>query len=70
MQDFFDFIAMPLCREKNAFENDIALDPFFGTETAGRMADRLNRKWIGIERNERYIIVAKERLKLKLRKIA
>jgi site-specific DNA-methyltransferase (adenine-specific)/modification methylase len=51
-------------------ENDIVLDPFFGTGTTGKIAEQLNRKWIGIEKNEQYILVAKERLKLRLRKTA
>jgi site-specific DNA-methyltransferase (adenine-specific)/modification methylase len=51
-------------------ENDIVLDPFFGTGTTGKVAKQLNRKWIGIEKNDRYILVAKERLKLKLQKTA
>ncbi|MDR3047341.1 MAG: site-specific DNA-methyltransferase [Bacteroidales bacterium] len=50
--------------------NDIVLDPFFGTGTTGKVAEQLNRNWIGIEKNEQYIIVAKDRLKLKLRKTA
>ena len=51
-------------------ENDIVLDPFFGTGTTGKIAEQLNRKWIGIEKNEQYILIAKERLKLKLQKTA
>jgi site-specific DNA-methyltransferase (adenine-specific)/modification methylase len=51
-------------------ENDIVLDPFFGTGTTGKVAEQLNRKWIGIEKNDQYILIAKERLKLKLRKTA
>jgi site-specific DNA-methyltransferase (adenine-specific)/modification methylase len=50
--------------------NDIVLDPFFGTGTTGKVAEQLNRKWIGIEKNEQYILIAKERLKLKLQKTA
>jgi site-specific DNA-methyltransferase (adenine-specific)/modification methylase len=50
--------------------NDIVLDPFFGTGTTGKVAEQLRRKWIGIEKNAQYILVAKERLKLKLRKTA
>jgi len=49
-------------------KKDIVLDPFFGTGTTGKVADQLDRGWIGIENNNQYIIVAKERLKLKLRK--
>ena len=45
-------------------KNDIILDPFFGTGTTGKVADELQRKWIGIEKNIQYIAVAKERLKL------
>jgi site-specific DNA-methyltransferase (adenine-specific)/modification methylase len=51
-------------------ENDIVLDPFFGTGTTGQIAQQFNRQWIGIEKNEQYILVAKERLKLKPRKTA
>jgi site-specific DNA-methyltransferase (adenine-specific)/modification methylase len=50
--------------------NDIVLDPFFGTGTTGKVAEQLNRSWIGIEKNNKYILVAKERLKLNLRKTA
>ncbi len=41
---------------------DIVLDPFFGTGTTGAVARRLGRQWIGIERNEEYIAVARERI--------
>lgn len=51
-------------------ENDIVLDPFFGTGTTGKVAEQLHRKWIGIEKNVQYIVVAEERLKLKLQKTA
>jgi len=30
--------------------DDIVLDPFFGTGTTGKVAEQLNRKWIGIEK--------------------
>ena len=49
-------------------ENDIVLDPFFGTGTTGKVAEKLNRQWIGIEKNEQYVLIAQERMKLKLRK--
>jgi site-specific DNA-methyltransferase (adenine-specific)/modification methylase len=45
-------------------ENDVVLDPFFGTGTTGKVAAELNRKWVGIEKNDAYVTVAKERLKL------
>ena len=43
-------------------ENDIVLDPFFGTGTTGVVASRLKRKWIGIEINEAYLKTAYERI--------
>lgn len=44
-------------------ENNIVLDPFFGTGTTGCVAQRLNRNWIGIEKETGFIKLAKERLK-------
>ncbi|HEX6287963.1 MAG TPA: DNA methyltransferase [Herpetosiphonaceae bacterium] len=41
---------------------DVVLDPFFGTGTTGAVAKRLNRHFIGIEREARYIAVARERI--------
>jgi site-specific DNA-methyltransferase (adenine-specific) len=41
---------------------DIVLDPFFGTGTTGAVAKRLGRSFIGIEREEKYIIEAKKRI--------
>jgi modification methylase len=41
---------------------DVVLDPFFGTGTTGAVARRLGREWIGIERESRYIEVAKARI--------
>ncbi|MEA3000346.1 MAG: modification methylase [Sphingomonadales bacterium] len=41
---------------------DIVLDPFFGTGTTGAVARRLGREWIGIERESRYVRVARERI--------
>jgi modification methylase len=41
---------------------DIVLDPFFGTGTTGAVARRLGRKWIGIEREKRYVEVAEARI--------
>ena len=43
-------------------KGDIVLDPFFGTGTTGAVARRLGRQWIGIERETRYIRVARERI--------
>ncbi|MCK4827294.1 site-specific DNA-methyltransferase, partial [bacterium] len=41
---------------------DVVLDPFFGSGTTGAIAKRLHRKWIGIEREEKYIRLAQKRL--------
>ncbi len=41
---------------------DVVLDPFFGSGTTGAVAKRLNRHFIGIEREEKYIPVAKQRI--------
>ncbi len=41
---------------------DVVLDPFFGTGTTGAVARRLGRHWIGIERETRYVKVARERI--------
>lgn len=41
---------------------DVVLDPFFGTGTTGVVAKRLRRRWIGLERDPRYVALAQERL--------
>lgn len=43
-------------------KDDIILDPFFGTGTTGAIAKKLGRNYIGIEREEKYIVAAKERI--------
>lgn len=41
---------------------DIILDPFFGSGTTGAVAKRLRRKFIGVEKEGRYIKIARERI--------
>ncbi|HLJ65690.1 MAG TPA: site-specific DNA-methyltransferase [Stellaceae bacterium] len=41
---------------------DLVLDPFFGTGTTGAVAKRLGRRFIGIERDRDYAMVARERI--------
>ncbi len=41
---------------------DVVLDPFFGSGTTGVVAKRLHRHWIGIEREERYTRIARQRI--------
>jgi len=43
--------------------NDIVLDPFFGSGTTGAVAKRLGRNYIGFEMEQKYIEVAKKRIK-------
>jgi len=43
-------------------ERDIILDPLCGSGTTLKMAERLNRRWVGIEINEEYCKIAKERI--------
>lgn len=41
---------------------DVVLDPFFGSGTTGAVAKKLQRAWIGIEQDEKYIRIAEERI--------
>jgi len=41
---------------------DVALDPFFGTGTSGAVAKKLHRRWIGIELDEDYVRLSRQRL--------
>ena len=41
---------------------DIVLDPFFGTGTTGAVAKKLQRRWIGLEREPAYAQLARERI--------
>jgi modification methylase len=41
---------------------DVVLDPFFGTGTTGVVAKRLFRHWVGIERETRFVDLARQRI--------
>jgi modification methylase len=41
---------------------DVVLDPFFGSGTTGAVARKLGRRFIGIERDEDYAAIARERI--------
>jgi len=43
-------------------EGDIVLDPFLGSGTTCYVAKKLNRKYIGIEKEKKYFNIAKDRL--------
>ncbi len=42
--------------------NDLVLDPFLGSGTTAVVSKRLGRKWVGIEKEELYIIEANKRI--------
>jgi len=43
-------------------EGDIVLDPFLGSGTVAGVAEKLNRKWIGIELNPAYADLVPKRI--------
>ena len=42
---------------------DLVIDPFLGSGTTAAAAQRLERKWLGIEKDSNYIEIAQRRLK-------
>jgi len=44
-------------------KGDLVLDPFMGSGTTAVVAEALGRKWVGIEKDKKYIEVAQNRLK-------
>ena len=47
-------------------EDDVVLDPFCGSGTTLLAAEKLKRKWIGIDSNEEVSQIIEERLKTDL----
>ena len=45
-------------------EGDIVLDPFMGSGTTAKMAQQLNRRWVGIELSKDYCEIIKKRCEL------
>lgn len=43
-------------------EGDLVLDPFLGSGTTAVAAKKLNRQWLGIEKNAEYVRIARSRL--------
>ena len=50
------------CIKAGCPEKGIVLDPFFGSGTTGVVAKKLNRNYIGIELNPKYVAIAQARL--------
>jgi len=44
--------------------DDIVVDPFAGSNTTGAVAERLERRWVAIERNKEYLEASKFRFDL------
>lgn len=52
-----------VCMQAGSDIGDTVLDPFIGSGTVGVVAEETGRNWIGIELNEEYAEIAKNRLK-------
>jgi len=59
------FMGYTDCGCNVGFHRGIVLDPFMGSGTTGKMAQLLNRDWVGIELNEEYIKLANKYLNQK-----
>lgn len=53
---------MKVLIENSSNENDIVLEPFMGVGSTGIACNELNRRFIGIELDENYFNIAKERI--------
>jgi len=59
------FIIMK-CLNLGSQKGDLILDPFLGSGTTAIAAERLGRRWIGIEKELKYCEIAKQRIKQEL----
>ena len=50
-----------LCILAGSRLGDLVLDPFLGSGTTGEVAERLGRRWIGIELSAEYAALARRR---------
>ena len=53
---------MKILIENSSEQNDFVLDPFMGIGSTGIASKELNRNFIGIEIDEKYFNIAKERI--------
>ena len=53
---------MIYCVDENSQSNNTVLDPFLGSGTTAIACERLKRKWIGIEIEEKYCEIAAKRI--------
>jgi site-specific DNA-methyltransferase (adenine-specific) len=51
------------CIMAGSREGDTVLDPFAGAGTTGLVADRLGRRFVGIELNPDYVAMAERRIR-------
>jgi DNA modification methylase len=51
------------CMQAGSQEDDVVLDPFFGSGTVGIVAKRLRRRYVGIELNPDYVNLAGTRIR-------
>jgi len=50
------------CIKAGSREGDTVLDPFMGSGTTAYVAQRLSRKWVGVELNPKYAQIIKDRV--------
>ena len=51
-----------MCIKAGTKEGDVVLDPFMGSGTTASVAQRLGRKWIGVELNPEYAQIIKNKV--------
>lgn len=49
--------------EYHTYKNDIILDPFVGSGTTCVVSQNMDREWIGIEKEEKYVNIAENRIR-------